>query len=217
MLITKWEIGKYHDGWSDGFHRIVLHVREVQTNFHFARATVERLDSGEQIGGVQKSGATPEQALDSVAASLEECVASCPRPPAEWGRLELRSLLVDYRKFNDELTSILVKLQKLRANGHLSESNLHDLYWQSRNFSVKNIATLTHRLAAMSDQDRIDLMTSPDEVYRNLADPCHLDDYDGRAALFEFIVNPSDEVLEAHEAHKARAMSPLSSDVQGPM
>ncbi|MDQ1924720.1 hypothetical protein [Massilia pseudoviolaceinigra] len=190
MLITKWEIGKYHDGWSDGFHRIVLHVREVQANFHFARATVERLDSGEQIGGVQKSGATPEQALHSLAATLDDYVASFPRPPAEWGRLELRSLLVDYRKISYELTSILVKLQKLRENGHLSESNLHDLYWKSRNLSVKNISTLTHRLAAISEQDRIDLMTSPDDVYRNLTNPWNLDDYDTRASLFEFIVSP---------------------------
>ncbi|MDM5175874.1 hypothetical protein PO883_01510 [Massilia sp. DJPM01] len=217
MLITKWKIGKYHDGWSDGFHRIVLHVREVQTNFHFARATVERRDSGEQIGGVQKSGATPEQACRSLAATLDEYVASFPRPPAEWGRLELRSLLVDYRKFNDELTSILVKLQKLRANGHLSESNLRELYWKNRNFSVKNIATLTHRLAAISEQDRIDLMTSPDDVYRNLTNPWNLDDYDNRDSLFEFIVNPSDQVLAAHEIHEARAMRSLPPDVHGPI
>ena len=217
MLITTWKIGEYHDGWRDGFYRIVLHVREVETHLHVARSTVKRLDSGEDVGGVQKSGATPEQALHSLAAALDECVNSFPRPPAEWGRVELRSLLVDYRKFNDALASILVKLQKLRETDRLSSSILHDLYWKSRKFSVKSIALLTHRLAAMSEQDRIELMTSPYEVYRNLADPYHLDDYDGRAALFEFIVNPSDEVLEAHEAHKARAMSPLPPDVRGPI
>jgi hypothetical protein len=110
-----------------------------------------------------------------------------------------------------------MELQTLRAAGNLTALALRQLYWKSTKFALQNSVKFAHRLAALSERDQVDLMTSSDDVYRDLADPWNLDDFDSRAALFEFIVSPSAAVLEAHKVHEAKGRMVDSANPMQPV
>jgi hypothetical protein len=185
-------------------YRLSVSSREAKPGFWLARATIQRLDSDEEIDGVQVSGKSEEQALAALVEPLREHVKVLPSVPHQWGKTELHQLLADYREFNDGLTSILVGLQKSLSAGTLTESELHDAYWKAREKAVQGGVALAARLSQLTEQDRVELMTASDEAYRRQEDTRNLDDLDSRDALFAFIASPSDAVLKAHETHLRR-------------
>lgn len=187
-----------------GYYRLAISSREAQPGFWIARGTVYRQDSDEEVDGAQVSGESEEEAMDSLFAPLLKCVLSLSTVPREWNKTELRSLLQNYRKFNDELTSILASLQKSLASGGLDSSMLHASYWKAREAAAQGSISLARRLAALSESDRVSLMSSDDEVYLNQSRPQNLDDLDSRSALFDFILEPSEAVVIAHELHLRR-------------
>lgn len=197
-------IDEFIDRWRDEFYRTGLRCREAGPGFWMARAEIKRVDSGETVGGAQRSGETRERACDSLMRNFETNFHDLPRPPPEWGRVDLRMILIDYQAFNDKLTSALVHLQESRASGTLSESELHRIFWESRNLEIESTKILSKRMGNISEADRIALMTSPDGAYKNQTDPWNLDDMEQRSRLFQFIEDPSPEVVRAHEIHDAR-------------
>lgn len=186
----------------NAYYRVKVSSREAQPKLWFARLAVERLDSGERVGGIQCSGDTQHQALLILSGKVRSCIDNLPCPPPEWGRIELRKLIADYRQFNDELTGILVALKKRLEANTLTAECLHDEYWKARDFSIEGSVMFARRLAQLSEQDRISLMTSADYIYQDQINPWSIDDMDSRSALFEFIVEPSEDVIKAHEVHE---------------
>ena len=197
---------KYLAGWRDEYYRVVLTCREARGHWT-ARATVRRIDTDEAVGGEQRYGESKGHALSLAVENLDSYLDSLPRPPVEWGRVALRQLLVDYKEFNYKLTSSVMKLEKLRCAGTLSAVDLHEFHWGNRDFVIKNSIIFARKLQNLSEQDRIDLMTSPESVYMDPIDPWNLGDRDARSEIFEFIVNPSPEVIGAHEIHDTRKTS----------
>ncbi|GAB3254623.1 hypothetical protein GCM10027296_22960 [Chitinimonas naiadis] len=192
------------DELSEEHYHLSISSRKERDGFWIVRGTVSRRDSDEEVGGKQVSGVSEELALSALVGPLREYIESLPVPPYEWGRTELRKLLVDYRKFNNELTFILANLQKSLAAGVLSEQDLHAAYWAAREYATKGSVMIGHRLAVLPENDQIDLMTSSEAVYLDPTNPWNLDDLDGRSALFEFFAAPSKAVVVAHETHLRR-------------
>lgn len=207
MLVKKWQIGTFHEGWSDGYYNVVLHTRLALHGLYLARVSVERVDSGEKVGGIQRSGGSVEDAVNCIKVTLADYISTLPRPPVEWGRLELRRLLADYRTFKDELIRVGIRAKSLDSSSGPESASVQQIYRKSMDFTIRRSTLFTQRLAAMAEQDQVDLMTSAEPVYQDFTNPWHLDDYDSRAALFEFIINPSDNVRDAHQAHLARGES----------
>jgi hypothetical protein len=193
-------IYRYLDEWHDAYYRVVLTCRYAR-GLWIARGDVQRIDTGESVGGDQRMGKTQEDAVNLVAENLDRCMDSFPRPPPEWGRVALRMLLVDYENFNDALTSAVVKLEQLRSAGNLTHDDLHEFHHKNRDFVIENSIQFSQRLQSLSEQDRIDLMTSPEDVYTEPMDGWKLADLKNRSDLFQFIVNPSPEVISAHHRH----------------
>lgn len=194
---------EYLNGWRDEYYRVVMTCREARGNW-IARATVRRIDTDESVGGQQRSGKSREIALNLVVEKLNNFVDSFPRPPAEWGRVALRQLLVDYEEFKYKLTLALDELEKLRSAETLSASDLQQFYNKNIDFVIENTVAFAQRLQNLSEQDRIDLMTSPEHVYQNLMTPWNFDDRVSRSEIFKFIINPSSEVIRANEIHDNR-------------
>ena len=188
------------------YYRTEISCRETRPQLWFARLVVERKDSSERVGGIQCSGASQQQASELLSAKFGNYITTLPRPPHEWERIELRKLLINYRKFNDELTTILVALQKEQKAQTLTVEHLHDEFWKARDIATKGGAEFTQRLVQLSEQDRISLMTSPECVYQDPTNPWSLDDMGSRSALFDFIIEPSKDVIGAHQAHEHRRM-----------
>ncbi|HEY8023147.1 MAG TPA: hypothetical protein VIF60_01185 [Burkholderiaceae bacterium] len=190
---------------SDEYYRLTVSSYEAQSGLWLAKCRFRRTDSGEQIGGCVVSEKSQLLALISLSAKIKSELAELARPPHEWGRVALRVLLKDYRQLDVELTEILFKLQKSREAGTLSKEELHRGHWNARTLAIAGGIKFSHRLAMPSEQDRIDLMTSPEPVYQDaVINPWYLDDLNSRDSLFEFIIDPSAEVILAHEGHQAR-------------
>ncbi len=82
-------------------------------------------------------------------------IGEYPRPPYQWGRVEIRRLLVDYRNYNNNLTMILVRLQSALSQGKLNEEILHELFWEAREYAEKKAAWLfSDRLNKLSDSEK---------------------------------------------------------------
>ncbi|NHZ98589.1 hypothetical protein [Massilia sp. CCM 8734] len=198
------KIEEFAQRWRDKYYYVDMQCREVKPNFWIVRVEVKRIDSNEVVGGSQRSGESRESAFKLIIENFDKNFSLLPRPPPEWERMDLRSLLIDYKVFSDKLTAFLVQLEKLRRSGSLSESDLHRSYWGSRDLLIDYTKVFSRKLNEISEVDRIALMTSYDDAYKNRTDPWNLEDLQRRSDLFRFIENPSQEVVRAHEIHDAR-------------
>lgn len=193
-------IYRYLDEWHDEYYRVVLTCRYAR-GLWIARGDVRRTDTDESVGGDQRMGKTQDEAVNLVAENLDSAINSFPRPPPEWGRVALRMLLVDYEKFDYTLTSAVIKLEQSRSAGTLTRADLLEFHHKNSDFITENSIKFSQRLQSLSEQDRIDLMTSPEDVYREPMDAWKLADLKNRSDLFRFIVHPSPEVISAHHNH----------------
>lgn len=160
-----------------------------------------RNDSNEQVGGIGRQGASREDLLASIEKEISVFMLNIRRPPPEWQKLEVRKIIVEYHRLNYELTSNLARLNASLRTGKLSEDELHEGFWRAREEACKGGASLALKIASLVESDRINLMTSPEEFYGDADNPWYMDDLDARSALFDFIINPSPEVMAAHQAH----------------
>jgi hypothetical protein len=190
--------------FADDYYRVRVSVLETPTGRWVAKGRIERVDSGEEIGGEGKFGKDRDEAIAGIFEPLRLRMSVLQRPPHEWKRVAIRQLLLDYRKFNDELTHLGVTMEKMRKDGDISKEQLHEMFWKVREAACKGSVDLARKLETLPEQDRIDLMTSAESVYQNPGDLWNLDDLDGRDALFSFILDPSDAVVNAHCAHRER-------------
>ncbi|MFN3987623.1 MAG: hypothetical protein ACK4KV_19200, partial [Rhodocyclaceae bacterium] len=62
-------------------------------------------------------------------------------------------------------------------------------------------------LERLTEAERLQLVTSAEEVYQHIHDPWNLDDVYARDAIFDYILRPSAELIRRHEAHQARMVS----------
>lgn len=194
----------HYSEFNDKYYLAKTSAYERRPDNWGGRLTVFRKDSEEVVGGIQCNGQSSDDAIAILRIKAQAYFESLPRPPYEWERVTLRQLLVDYREFNNKLTQILVSLEKLRARGDLSDTELHRSFWSAREQAIEGGVVFSHRLATLSEKDLIDLMTSDERVYQDQTNPWHLEDMDGRAALFKYITNPSEKVVAAHKAHLLR-------------
>lgn len=185
----------------DDFYTVETRVRQRGT--WKALASVYRSDVRQEVGCLISAGDTQEQALLNLNAKLPGYLASLKRPPHQWGRSELLKLLIDYRRYHNALTNVSVDLRSQKESNSLSLDKLLSTFNLGIQEAVRGAMDLTWRLAEISEQDRIDLMTSAEEAYRDPSNDWNFDDLDGRAALFEYIHRPSTAVREAHATHLA--------------
>ncbi|WP_156970848.1 hypothetical protein [Andreprevotia chitinilytica] len=183
----------------EGYYGIELHCREVSQGFWMARAEIRRADSNEIVSGVQRSGRSDELALDAVCSELPEVIQALPKPPHEWHRLKVRNLLVEYRRFNDEITSILVGAKQKLQTGSMSEEDLRKDFEVVRERAISGAVEIVRMTNLLSEPELLTLVESPAEVFNDLSNPRNLDDVDTRLNLFKFIFNPSDAVRAAHK------------------
>lgn len=186
------------------YYRLAVSHRQVNENYWLARVTIRRADTDEEVDGVQVSGASEEMAMAHLVTRLEGYTPSILPVPCDWQKLEVRSLLSDYRKLNDELTSMLSELKKGLDSGRLQASSLERAFRTVQERSTLAALDFARRLAKLPESDLVGLMTAGEDVYMNGANPYNIDDLYARAALFEFIINPGPNVLAAHSAHMSR-------------
>lgn len=188
----------------DDYYKVSITCLSKGDGIWKASAKVLRIDSEEDVGGVAIIDKSSERALSRVREELGPYLLTLPRPPYQWGRVHLRKILSDYRRFNNELTMILVTLQEKLSKNELFEATLHDEFWKARHLATESCIEFVRRVESLSEEDQVDLMTASDDAYEHPENPWYLDELDSRSALFGYFLNASSAVIDAHKAHQLR-------------
>lgn len=191
----------------DSFYDIRTILTETESGVWIGRGLVIRKDTNETVGGTQIRSGDAGETLRLLSESLKPIVSALARPPHEWGMTSVRSILMTYKRFNDELTSAYVHLEHRRALGSLSKDELHRTHHMVRDMVRRQTLELVERLERLTEAERLQLVTSAEEVYQHIHDPWNLDDVYARDAIFDYLLRPSAELIRRHEAHQARMVS----------
>lgn len=190
---------------SNKYYRITAEIREVNPAVWMARSKVVRTDTGEIV----KGGKTVhDDSHEKVAAKLYEHAKQVLErldPPYDWGNPDrVRLLIQSYIVNNRVMTDAYMSLEESRSKGTLTKSELHRAYHFLRDTVTNGTIDIARKLGQFSEEEKIKLMASSEEVYGDILDPWNLDDVYARDALFKYVGDPSDEVVKAHELHHRR-------------
>lgn len=188
----------------DIYYKIRISQREASPRRWLARAIATRQDSEEDSCAILKSGHTKAEALMKIELEVEDFFKNLDRPPVEWMRTELRSLIKTYKHYNEKITSAIFHFEDERASEMVDEATITKRCREISDLSVEMSITIISLFENLEEQDKIDLLTSADNVYLNASDPSNLEDLTIRHSLFKFIINPSAELTKAHERHLER-------------
>lgn len=120
---------------------------------------------------------------------------------------QIQNLIKKYIDSKKKQTSIYMEMEKARENSALSKDLLHEKYHELKDRVSESCLELVGLISKLSNSEKIDLVTSEQKTYDNPTDPWNLDDLYAREALFKYIVDPSNEVIFAHEKHRERMIA----------
>jgi hypothetical protein len=168
------------------------------------RFTVFRKDTGEPVGGSQAISRDVSTAQEQARKRLERLSAALPRPPDEWGDVAVRNVLILFKNYEDQRTALNIALQRKHATGTMTQADLQNAHHETCELIRKQTVALVAGIQALSDAQKLQLLQSPERMYRNPSDAYSLDDLTARDALFAYLINPSPEMADAHATHQKR-------------
>jgi hypothetical protein len=168
------------------------------------RAT--RKDTGEYVkAGFAVSGQNKEEVLkiaikrvnDTLLPQLDEL-----GEPIEW-RTQIRQVILRCKN----LKAQIVEFGNYIADGALSGGNVED-YWERYAVfwkkTIKESIALSGNIEGLTEEDRITLLTLPEEALKDPSDAWSLEELDSRIMAFEFFLMPTEREKLVHEAQKKR-------------
>jgi hypothetical protein len=189
------------------YYRVAANVSEVKPLVWRACGRIARTDTGEFVkGGTTVHDISREKVLAKLHERLRQTIDNL-EPPYDWSNPDkVRQLIQKYIAYNRQLTDMYVSLEGDRSKGNLSKESLHKTHHAIRDLMTSETLEIVRTLQQFSGDEKLRLMTSPEKVYSDVMDPWNLDDVYAREALFKFIIDPSDEIIQAHEAHRKRML-----------
>ncbi len=162
-----------------------------------ARAKIYRKDTKELVKTIVAQDLKGE---DSARDSLNEKVDAELRElgkPADWGSPDpIRLIVGQYLSMNEEISKIYNQ-----AFHDLSEDNVGQALRQLESYVETETVLLMKRIAELSEDEQLRLVTEHADDYLNLAGSGKADVMSAKAALYEYIIDPSPKVQAAHQKH----------------
>jgi hypothetical protein len=197
----------------DIYYDVNITSKELDSLRWLARATVVRKDTKESIARVQAWSDTNEDVVRQLEKKLKPVIESLPRPPSEWNNLRIRQILIAYRKFNDEITSIYVELERKRKSGYLSENDLKQGLDAIYETVKSRTIDLIGKIGALSETEKQQLVISSENAYPKFFSSTNFDEICIREAIFDYILSPSIELINLHRKHQFYMYSELESSL----
>jgi hypothetical protein len=189
------------------YYRVICVLSEVNAAGKWqASIRVKRSDTGEYVkAGFAVSGQNKEEALtsaikrvnDSLLPQLDEL-----GEPTEW-RTQIRQVILQCKN----LKAQIVEFGSYIAEGALSGGNVegywdrYAVFWKN---TIKESIALGGNIERLTEEDRISLLTLPEEALKDPSDAWSLEELDSRIMAFEFFLMPTEREQLVHEAQKRR-------------
>jgi hypothetical protein len=186
------------------YYEIVYRFKTIATKNGEERwmgqARVRRKDTGETV----KAGCTvfgPDRAFveQGIIEKLKQTMKDLGIPHG-W-QTRTRKLLVRYLAFESKITEFRTLVKALSENQNIKE-DLDNKYGKFCNFLVTETISFVREIETFTENERAELLLSPEYVYKDPIDPWNLDDQGARWEIYKFFLNPSARERTLHEMHK---------------
>lgn len=148
-----------------------------------------------------------EEAISRLREKLEKKKSKLEIPPGDWNvENSPHSIVIHYIQIKGKISEMIFSLETALSEGQLTIDQLRQ--------NIRNIQDSTEALAAesvtsilkFSQEQIMELLRSPEDVYKDIYKPSHLDDAYAREEIFKLIKDPTPIMLSTYEAHKERCI-----------
>lgn len=148
-----------------------------------------------------------EEALLRLREKLEKKRSKLESPPDDWGvENSPHSIVLHYIQVKGKISEMIFILETALSESRLTIDLLRE--------NIRSIQASTEALTTESvtnilklPQDQIiELLRSPEDVYKDIYKPSHLDDAYAREEIFKLIKDPTPIMLSTYAAHKERCV-----------
>ncbi|MGR9054216.1 MAG: hypothetical protein ACU84J_16375 [Gammaproteobacteria bacterium] len=179
---------------------------DSDSNYWMGKVRVYRKDTGEEIDAgfrvVDKDQTlVKEKMLSKINSSFKKEMSELD-VPMEW-KSPARPILVRCIKLGSFISGFGGLCKEVLA-GAKNIEEYDDQYidfWQKL---VEETIEISRSIEALTPHERIQLLTSPENVFENPEDFWNLDDITYRSRIFKFFLNPSQDEIDAHQNQLSR-------------
>lgn len=188
--------------YSSEYFEISVSVKQDESGKVWTgEALITRQDTGEEVrGGCVCYGNSRESIFHQIQEHLDGTAQTLLTPPPDWNS-QARKLLVKHLRMGHAVTNFALLLQNVLGDNDEAEKLIDDLFALCSNISSDTIS-IVKEVTNMNDEERMELLTSDDDVYVKQDDPWNLDDFYARLQLFKYFINPSEKEVAQHQLHR---------------
>ena len=163
------------------------------------KATILRRDSGEVVDQVAiRYGQSPSDVAKQLDAAVQKKLAGLPRPPTDWGQDRAIPVLIQrYLAIRDQTYGLVLQAEKAS-----SSAQGKTIRQKGETFEAMAMHTLQQDVAALSEAQKIALVTPTPQQRANRDDPEILDILSAKKVLYSLIDAPSPEVQLGYQSLK---------------
>lgn len=189
------------------YYRIVcLFAKKGTDGKWLARIRILRKDTNEYVkGGFTIFDYGKDKVREKVIAEINNSLM--PRliksgPPTQWNT-DVRKIMAYASKFR----SSVLRFGNYCEDAISSQDKIdqfgskYSSFWKR---FIKETIALNKMVQQLSTEERISLLVSPEEVFKDPSDSWNLDDLDTRIMIFDFLTDPTKEEKIAHNSQLKR-------------
>ncbi|SFM31988.1 DUF1659 domain-containing protein [Marinobacter zhejiangensis] len=205
----------------DYYQTVISKPRRSGNNFQQS-GTILRNDTGEPVFRVREFGNVGDEASAQklIHEQLEKKLAEL-EPPADWNS-KVRRVLAEFERIKHREYGLFLESQK-RAKDFLVYSRKHsisdieqdhqfeavtsEITLSCKEHAVSSTIALVGQLLDMTEAELVDLVSASEAEYNDWMEGEELklvDLFLLKKQIYQYIVNPTEKVKEAHESHLKR-------------
>jgi hypothetical protein len=187
------------EGFSTEYYQVSYEIKQSEDGYWFTMANVTRKDTGEEARfGASGFGKNSDEANSEVFDKIKKISRELSIQPKDWDS-KGNKILARCLRISDEVTScgIFIK-ENVPENVY---DKLDDCFMNLCGYLINEVISIVKDISELSTDERLELLTSKQEVYNEPLDLWHLDDMKARELIYKFFLNPSMEEIKANESH----------------
>jgi hypothetical protein len=185
------------------YYSVGINFKGKNDDTWIGEATLIRKDTGEAVlGGCIRCNKDKNKVRKGIIDHLRGISKMLHTAPSGWNSSVLM-VLSQKTRLNRMAMDLALYIEKNISTGIETEV-LGEKFFDFYKNVTKETISIASKIDKMSSQERIELLTSKNMVYKNCDDPWNADDLIARYEIFSYFINSSSEERKAHKSHCLR-------------